>query len=128
MNENKVGSPYQYTNSFIEFESKLQPYFDCRSIQGICEALSDKIDDFPVNHYSNACRRINDLEINLPQIDYDKPIFVGNDGSGIKVSNRGEWMRQKWQVKGYHQCCKARWKLSSNQPEEWLLRRLLIPE
>ena len=39
------------------------------------------------------------MEINLPQIDYDKPIFVGNDGSGIKVSNRGEWMRQKWQVR-----------------------------
>ena len=99
MNKNKVGRPYQYTNSFIEFESKLQPYFDYRSIQGICEALSDKIDNFPVNHYSNTCRRVNGLEINLPEINYDKPIFVGNDGSGIKVSNRGEWMRQKWQIR-----------------------------
>lgn len=99
MNKNKVGKPYQYTNSFIEFESKLQPYFDYRSIQGICQALSDKINGFPVNHYSNICRRVNDLELNLPNIDYDKPIFVGNDGSGIKVSNRGEWMRQKWQIR-----------------------------
>ena len=99
MNKNKVGRPFQYTNSFIEFESKLQPFFDYRSIQGICEALSDKIDYFPVNHYSNACRRINKLEINLPEINYDKPIFVGNDGSGIKVSNRGERMRQKWQIR-----------------------------
>ena len=99
MNENKVGSPYEYTNSFIEFESKLQPYFDYRSIQGICEALSDKVKGFPVNHYSNICRRVNNLDINLPEIDFEKPIFVGNDGSGIKVSNRGEWMRQKWQVR-----------------------------
>ena len=99
MNKNKVGKPYQYTNSFIEFESKLQPYFDYRSIQGICEALSEKIDGFPVNNYSNICRRVNDLDINLPKIDFEKPIFVGNDGSGIKVSNRGEWMRQKWQVR-----------------------------
>ena len=99
MNKNKVGSPYQYTNSFIEFESKLQPYFDYRSIQGICEALSEKIDGFPVNNYSNICRRVNELELNLPDIDFDKPIFVGNDGSGVKVSNRGEWMRQKWQVR-----------------------------
>ena len=95
MNQNKVGKPYKYSNSFIEFESKLQPYFDYRSIQGICKSLSDKIPGFPVNNYSNACRRINNLELNLPKIDFDKPIYVGNDGSGIKVSNRGEWMRHK---------------------------------
>lgn len=99
MNKNKVGRPYSYSNSFIEFESKLQPYFDYRSIQGICVSLSEKIPDFPVNHYSNACRRINSLDLDLPKIDFNKPIFVGNDGSGIKVSNRGEWMRQKWQVR-----------------------------
>jgi len=99
MNKNKVGRPYRYSNSFIEFESKLQPYFDYRSIQGMCEALSEKIPDFPINNYSNACRRVNALELNLSKIDFDKPIYVGNDGSGIKVSNRGEWMRQKWQVR-----------------------------
>lgn len=99
MNRNKVGRPYQYTYSFIEFEAKLQPYFDYRSIQGICEALSEKILEFPVNNYSNVCRRVNNLGLNLPEVDFDKPIYVGNDGSGIKVSNRGEWMRQKWQVR-----------------------------
>jgi hypothetical protein len=99
MNKNKVGKPYKYSNSFIEFEAKLQPYFDYRSIQGICKALQEKIADFPVNNYSNVCRRINDLSLRLPNIDFDKPIYVGNDGSGIKVSNRGEWMRQKWQVR-----------------------------
>jgi len=99
MNKDKVGKPYSYTNSFIEFESKLQPYFDYRSIQGICKSLSEKVNGFPVNHYSNICRRINNMELDLPDINFDKPIFVGNDGSGIKVSNRGEWMRQKWQVR-----------------------------
>ena len=99
MNKNKVGKPYKYSNSFIEFEAKLQPYFDYRSIQGICKALQEKIVDFPMNNYSNACRRINDLSLSLPNVDFDKPIYVGNDGSGIKVSNRGEWMRQKWQVR-----------------------------
>lgn len=99
MNKNKVGRPYEYSNSFIEFESKFQPYFDYRSIQGICIALSEKINGFPVNNYSNICRRINELDLALPDIDFDKPIFMGNDGSGIKVSNRGEWMRQKWHVR-----------------------------
>jgi phage anti-repressor protein len=99
MNKNKVGRPYQYSNSFIEFEAKLQPYFDYRSIQGICEALSEHIADFPINNYSNACRRINNLSLALPEVNFDEPIYVGNDGSGIKVSNRGEWIRQKWQVR-----------------------------
>ena len=99
MNKNKVGRPFEYSDSFIEFESKLQPYFDYRSIQGICLALSDKIKDFPVNNYSNICRRVNQLNIDIPEIDFGKPIYVGNDGSGIKVSNRGEWMRQKWHVR-----------------------------
>ena len=99
MNKNEVGRPYFYSNSFIEFESKLQPYFDYRSIQGICKVLSEKVSGFPVNNYSNACRRINALELNLPDVDFDKPIYIGNDGSGIKVSNRGEWMRQKWKVR-----------------------------
>lgn len=99
MNKNKVGRPYQYSKSFIEFESKLQPYFDYRSIQGICQALSEKVDRFPVNHFTNVCERVNDLDLDLPNIDFDKPIYVGNDGSGVKVSNRGEWIRQKWQVR-----------------------------
>jgi hypothetical protein len=99
MNKNKVGRPYAYSNSFIEFESKLQPYFDYRSIQGICKALSEKIAGFPVNHYTNSCRRINELGLELPELNFEKPIYLGNDGSGIKVSNRGEWMRQKWQVR-----------------------------
>lgn len=43
MNKNKVGRPYKYADSFIEFESKLQPYFDYRLIQGICQSLSEKM-------------------------------------------------------------------------------------
>jgi hypothetical protein len=50
MNKNKVGKPYEYSNSFIEFEAKLQPYFYYCSIQGICKALQSKIANFPINH------------------------------------------------------------------------------
>ncbi len=99
MNKNKVGKPYKYSNSFIEFESKLQPYFDYRSIQGICKSLSENIFGFPINNYTNAYRRITALDISLPNVDFDKPIYVGNDGTGIKVSNRGEWIRQKWKIR-----------------------------
>ena len=52
MNKNKVGKPYKYSNSFIEFEAKLQPYFDYRSIQGICEALQEKIFDLIISIYN----------------------------------------------------------------------------
>ena len=99
MNYDKVGRPYKYTESFIGFESKLQPYFDYRSIQGLCQSLSKKINGFPVNNYTNIFRRVNNLNLILPEVNFDKPIYVGNDGSGVKVSNRGEWMRQKWQIR-----------------------------
>lgn len=99
MNKKKVGRPYKYSNSFIEFETKLQPYFDLRSIEGICRGLAKKIDGFPVNDHTTISRRINRHELLFPTINYDKPIFVANDGSGIKVSNRGEWIRQKWKIR-----------------------------
>ena len=63
MNKNKVGRPYSYSNSFIEFESKLQPYFDYRSIQGICGTLSEKIFGFPVNNYTKTFPMINNFFI-----------------------------------------------------------------
>ncbi|MBU1202289.1 MAG: IS5 family transposase [Nanoarchaeota archaeon] len=97
------GKKFEDKRDWVKYNSKLIKrgtwFFDYRSIQGICQSLANKILGFPVNHYSNVCRRINDLTLTLPEIDFDKPIYVGNDGSGIKVSNRGEWMRQKWQVR-----------------------------
>ena len=46
-------------------------------------------------------RRINKLEIKINE-RLGNDIVIALDSTGIKVANRGEWMRHKWHVrKGY---------------------------
>ena len=47
--------------------------------------------------YSTTCRRVNGLDIDLePRLDPDEPVTIAVDTSGIKVTDRGEWMRVRW--------------------------------
>ena len=98
MNQDKEGKPYLYPNSMIEFLGILHAKsFDYRALQGIVNVLSCKFDNFPVICYSQICRRVN--KINIKFTTNNQNLIVGVDGSGIKVSNRGDWMRKKWKVK-----------------------------
>ncbi len=99
MNTMKVGQPYLYPNSLIEFLAILKEKgFDLRALQGIVRALSKRLGDFPVISYPQINRRINCLDIKFDK-EYEEKLIVGCDGTGNKVSNRGEWMRQKWKVR-----------------------------
>jgi len=101
MNAGKIGQPYFYPESMIEFLAVLQPKFDVRALEGIMEGLSKMNCNFPVISYSQISRRINALDMTFP-VQNNNIVFddvVGCDGTGIKVSNRGEWMRQKWKVR-----------------------------
>lgn len=97
MNAGKVGQPYLYPQSLIEFLGVLHAKsFDLRSLEGIVRALSKRFNNFPVICFSQIRRRI----IKLP-LDFkakSENLVVGIDGSGEKVSNRGEWIRQKWHI------------------------------
>ena len=99
MTYRKIGNPYLYPQSMIEFLAVLHSRgFDYRALQGIVNALSKNIAPFPIISYTQICRRINMLDINF-NCNAAKELVVGCDGTGIKVSNRGEWMREKWKVK-----------------------------
>lgn len=99
MNTRKVGNPYLYPNSMIEFLGVLHAKgFDCRSLEGIVRALSKNIVPFPVISYSQINRRINALETAFDK-EYEEKLVVGIDGTGNKVSNRGEWIRHVWKVR-----------------------------
>ena len=101
MNAGKVGNPYLYPESMIEFLGSLHcKSFDYRALEGLMIGLSEMNYDFPIIDYSTICRRVNDLDVSFP-INNDSIVFddiAGSDATGIKVSNRGEWMRQKWKV------------------------------
>ena len=99
MNAGKVGQPYLYPKSLIEFLAYLHchglPYRQC---QGILEGLSNNYAyRFPVISYTQICRRMNCLEIDFRSTEQN--LIVAIDGSGEKVSNRGEWIRHKWKVR-----------------------------
>ena len=98
MNYRKEGNPYLYPESMAEFLAILHSKsFDYRALEGIMNALSGKFNDFPVISYPQICRRVNNLDINF-KVNRSN-LIVGSDGTGIKVSNRGDWMRHKWKVK-----------------------------
>jgi IS5 family transposase len=58
--------------------------------------------------YSRICRRINRLDIKInddedkSSLQHDDNFVIAIDSTGVKVTNRGEWIRHKWKVKrGY---------------------------
>ena len=62
-----------------------------------------------IPNYTTINRRINRLDIKIKDVDNknkdfeDQYIVIAIDSTGIKVTNRGQWMREKWHVrkKGY---------------------------
>jgi len=98
MNLRKVGQPFLYPESMIEFLGVLWVKgFDFRTLEGIVSSLSKRMFSFPVISYSQISRRIKKLKIKFQ--NSGKNLIVAGDGSGLKTSNRGEWMRQKWKVR-----------------------------
>lgn len=102
MNLGKVGEPYDYPDSFIQLLGYMRVYFHLpyRQTEGLVRAhASTKVPCIP--HYSTISRRINRLEIKINE-KLGNDIVIALDSTGIKVANRGEWMRHKWHVrKGY---------------------------
>ena len=97
MNAGKGGQPYMYPTSVITFLAVLHvKNFDFRALEGILCALSRRLGNFPVICFSQIRRRIRQLPLEFTAKNDN--LIAGIDGTGIKVSNRGEWMRQQWHV------------------------------
>ncbi len=98
MNAGKVGEPYTYPDSMIRFLAVLYAKgFEYRALQGIMRGLSRHFYNFPVISFSQIRRRILKLPLNFDAKSNN--LIVGVDGSGMKVSNRGEWIRQAWGIR-----------------------------
>jgi hypothetical protein len=53
--------------------------------------------------YSTISRRVNKLDVKIDKrIGNDDIVIALDSSTGIKVANRGEWIRDKWHVRrGY---------------------------
>ena len=78
------------------------PYRQTKGV--VREHASNTLPSIP--DYSRICRRINKLNI-IISTDDESSVHADNfviaiDSTGVKVTNRGEWIRHKWNVKrGY---------------------------
>ncbi|HZW55192.1 MAG TPA: transposase [Nitrososphaerales archaeon] len=83
--------------------SAVKEYF--RLPYGQAEGFADLLGGMwgaSIPSYSQICRRQKTLNIPLDikkNYDGDQLVDTIIDSSGLKVSNRGEWMRRKWKVR-----------------------------
>ena len=102
MNDGKKGAQYHYPDSFVQLLGHMRAYFHLpyRQTEGVVRGHAQKkVPSIP--DYSTLCRRINSLDIRIDE-HVGNDIVITMDGTGIKVTNRGEWMRHRWHVRrGY---------------------------
>ena len=110
MNKDKVGEPFHYPNTFLLLLGYAKAYFHLpyRQTEGITQAhAKGKVPSIP--HFTTINRRINRLDSKIKDTDNknskefeDDYIVIAIDSTGIKVTNRGQWIRDKWNIrKGY---------------------------
>jgi IS5 family transposase len=96
MNRGKEGHQYVYPESFMEALGYCHLYLHLpfRQTEGLIKSHLSSKTKTPT--YSAIWKRVNKLHINMnPKLGKD--IVIAIDSTGVKVANRGEWMRQKWQ-------------------------------
>lgn len=106
MNENKKGKPFTFPDSLILFIGYIRYSFHLpyRQTEGVIKATGKSLPSHP--SYGQICKRINkrlnvDVSSSIDDGDY---IILAVDSTGIKVTNRGQWMADKWGLgkkKGY---------------------------
>jgi hypothetical protein len=100
MNESKEGAKYRYPESFIKLLAVIHAYLlPYRQLEGFMRGLSQYVDGLKAPDYTTIWWRIARMKVDLAStVDLDKDVTIAVDSSGIKVTNRGEWIHRKWRV------------------------------
>lgn len=101
MNDGKEGGRYRYPESFIKLLAVVHAYvLPYRQLEGFMRGLCQYVDGLKAPDYTTIWWRIAKMKVDLASsVDLGKDVTIAVDSSGIKVSNRGEWMHKKWKVK-----------------------------
>jgi transposase len=101
MNERKEGAKYRYPESFIKLLAVVHAYvLPYRQLEGFMRALSQHVDGLKAPDYTTIWWRVAKMKIDTTRnVELDKDVTIAVDSTGIKVSNRGEWIRKVWKVK-----------------------------
>ena len=101
MNAGKEGGRYVYPEIFIKLLGYMHLLFHLpyRQTEGFLRALRRFDSRIQVPDYSTIDRRVNKLDVKLDEKAYGDDVVIALDASGIKVANRGDWIRRKWKVR-----------------------------
>jgi hypothetical protein len=95
LNESKRGSPFRFPNSMIEFQALLVEKFTTRG----AEAITRKLESYGLvpkcNDHSTIHRRVLSLNLDF-EIPFGKSLHVGHDGTGMKMTNAGEYFQSTY--------------------------------
>ena len=104
MNKGKEGPHYRYPNSLISLLATVHVYLlPYRQLEGFLRMMSIHIKKLKevVPDFTTIWWRVARMKINLdPKINPEKDdIVIAVDSTDIKVTNRGEWILDKWKKK-----------------------------
>ena len=106
MNKGKVGAPFEYSSTYIQFLAFLKIGFKIsyRTVQGIVRGLSDYIRIEEI-HFTQIRRRILKAKPSIGDLNLDndddnkdkKPLTLIVDASGLTITKKGDYyIEQKW--------------------------------
>jgi len=101
MNKGKEGAKYLYPSSLISLLAIVHVYLlPYRQLEGFLRMMSIHIEKLQeaVPDYTTMWWRVVKVKVRLnPEVNLEKDIItIAVDSTGIKVTNRGEWIREKW--------------------------------
>jgi len=101
MNKGKEGARFKYPESFVKLLAVVHAYIlPYRQLEGFVRALSQHVEGLKAPDYTTIWWRVSKTKVELDSsIEADKDVTIAVDSTGIKVSNRGEWIRQKCKVR-----------------------------
>jgi hypothetical protein len=116
MNKRKRGAPYKYSKTFIIFSSIIYTFLKMpyRQLEGFLGKISSHEPGLVVADYTTLHKRISKQELGIDIPENDAVVAV--DSTGIKVTNRGDWMCEKHgtQRRGW---LRFMWQLMLNQKD-----------
>ena len=100
MNDGKEGGRYRYPESFIKLLAVVHAYvLPYRQLEGFMRGLCQYVEGLKAPDYTTIWWRVSKMKVDVASsVALDKDVTIAVDSSGIKVSNRGEWVHKKWRV------------------------------
>ena len=95
MNEGKRGAPFQFPESFVEWLAVLNQWISNRGLQGVTRRFQEFGLIPKEADYSTISIRINKIDTSF-ELPKEGHISVSTDGSGMKMSNRGDYKETKY--------------------------------